>query len=307
MKNKNNNFISIVLYVCNSSNNIEKFLSTIHTILNDNFKTYEIICVNDYSKDNSVEIIKNFAKNIKTSNITVVNLNSHYGLEQSMNVGVNFSIGDFIFEFDTSKIDYKENVIMDVYEKALEGFDIVSASSNKTEKFSSRVFYFLYKKFSSSKKTIKSETFRLLSRRAINRINGMNKTIPYRKAVYYNCGLRTTSIEYKPTLIEKEKIDSKYRFDLGIDCLVLFTNAGYKISIGMVLSMLLIALIVSVYSIIVYISGNPVEGWTTTILFLSIAFFGLFVLLAVVIKYLQILVDLNNKKSNYLFESVEKL
>ena len=52
---------------------------------------------------------------------------------------------------------------------------------------------------------------------------------------------------------------------------------------------------------------HPVEGWTTTILFLSVAFFGLFGILTIIIKYLQLLMDLVFKRKHYSFESVEKL
>ena len=61
------------------------------------------------------------------------------------------------------------------------------------------------------------------------------------------------------------------------------------------------------YSVVIYLTQNPVEGWTTTILFLSFAFFGLFSVLTVIIKYLQIIVDLIFKRKTYNFESIEKL
>ncbi|MBP5698481.1 MAG: glycosyl transferase family 2, partial [Alphaproteobacteria bacterium] len=57
----------------------------------------------------------------------------------------------------------------------------------------------------------------------------------------------------------------------------------------------------------VYFTRTPVEGWTTTILFLSFAFFGLFGVLTVIIKYLQIIVNLIFKRKTYNFESIEKL
>ena len=61
------------------------------------------------------------------------------------------------------------------------------------------------------------------------------------------------------------------------------------------------------YSIIVYLTSNPVAGWTTTVLFLSVAFFGLFGILTVIIKYLQLLVDLVFKRKNYMYEDIEKI
>ena len=71
--------------------------------------------------------------------------------------------------------------------------------------------------------------------------------------------------------------------------------------------MMLMSLFMIAYSLVVYVTAHPVEGWTTTIMFLSVAFFGIFGILTVIIKYLQILVDLVFKRKQYSFESIEKI
>lgn len=87
----------------------------------------------------------------------------------------------------------------------------------------------------------------------------------------------------------------------------MFTDLGYKFSVIMTFLMMLMAAFMLIYSVAVYLTSNPVAGWTTTILFLSVAFFGLFGILAIVIKYLQILLELIFKRKQYSFESIEKL
>ena len=61
-----------------------------------------------------------------------------------------------------------------------------------------------------------------------------------------------------------------------------------------------------VYSFICYFAGITISGWMTTILFLSFAFFGLFGILAIVIKYLQLIVNLVFKKKRFSYESIER-
>lgn len=75
----------------------------------------------------------------------------------------------------------------------------------------------------------------------------------------------------------------------------------------MTILMMCISVFMIVYSVVIYATSNPVAGWTTTILFLSVALFGLFGILTIVIKYLQLLVDLVFKRKQYNFESIEKL
>lgn len=190
------------------------------------------------------------------------------------------------------------------------GYDIVSASSDRKEKLSSKLFYSVFDHFTDFSYKMNTESFRVLSRRVINRIGSMNKMILYRKAVYANSGLKVDSIKYisdKSIVSEKDKAEKNYRCGLAIDSLILFTGIGYRASVAMTIMMMVISVLMIVYSALVYATSHPVEGWTTTILFLSVAFFGLFAILTIIIKYLQLLVNLIFRKKQYNFESIEKL
>lgn len=310
MVNKEKNFISAVVYVNNDEKNIKEFLEKLRDELSNNFLKYEIICVNDCSTDNSVEEIKKLTMDDGNSSITIVNMSFYQGKELAMNAGVDIAIGDFVYEFDSAVMDYSESTIMDVYKKSLEGYDIVNASSNKRRHKTSALFYKIFNKFSNNQYKINTETFRILSRRAINRIHSMNKTIPYRKAIYANCGLKLETILYNSASTKKEKIDKRLRKEReknAIDSLILFTDISYKFSIVMSIIMMLITVAVAVYAIYVFVSSNPMEGWTTTMLFLSFGFFGMFAIMAIVIKYLSIIVNLIFKKSKYIVESIDKI
>lgn len=58
MKNKEKNFVSAVIYVHNAESRVQNFLSMIINVLEDNFEHSEIICVNDASTDNSLDVIR---------------------------------------------------------------------------------------------------------------------------------------------------------------------------------------------------------------------------------------------------------
>lgn len=311
MENREHNFISAVIYVHNAEDRVENFIKTIITNLENHFEHSEIICVNDSSDDNSLEKIKAASKVAKETTVSVVNMSYFHGLELAMNAGVDLSIGDFVYEFDSTVLDFDEAEIMKIYHKALEGYDIVKAIPSRKQKFTSKMFYYMFDKFTNFSSKMYTESFRVLSRRVINRISSMNKSIPYRKAVYSNCGLKTNSITYEVkngfTKEKIEKVQKKYRKRLAVDTLILFTDVGYKFSISMTLLMIAVTVFMAIYSIITYIVSTPVKGWTTTILFIAFAFFGLFAILTVIIKYLQILVNLVFKRKQYSFEGIEKL
>ena len=310
MANKEKNFASAVIYVHNAENRIENFLKMVIGIMEENFEHSEIICVNDSSDDDSLSLIKKTSESISATSISVINMSYFHGLELSMNAGIDMSIGDFVFEFDNTNLDFEPSVVMDIYNRSLKGYDIVSASADRKEKLTSKMFYKVFDHYTDLSYKMSTESFRVLSRRVINRIDSMNKTIPYRKAVYANCGLKTDNIKYKvmsQAFLTTDKKEKNFRSNLAVDSLILFTEMGYRFAKAMTILMMCMSVFMIVYSVVIYATSNPVAGWTTTILFLSVAFFGLFGILTIVIKYLQLLVDLIFKRKQYSFESIEKL
>jgi len=95
---------------------------------------------------------------------------------------------------------------------------------------------------------------------------------------------------------------------LAINALIIFTDLSSKISIIMAFLMLIFSIGVGIYTAITFFTyRNVVEGWTTTMLFLSFAFTGLFSLIALLIKYLSMLLNFHFKKQSYVLESIEKI
>ena len=310
INNREKNFVTAVVYIYNSEKTIENFICNLNKTLNSNFENYEIICVNDSSKDNSVLIINSIAEKLEGAVLSIVNMSYYQGLELSMNAGVDLAIGDFVFEFDTTEMDYEASLIMETYYHSLKGFDIVAASSRKNQKLTSKIFYKLYNKFADTHYSLSTETFRILSRRAINRVHSLSKTIPYRKALYANCGLKIDTIKYESINSNHSastKLQQLDRKETAINTLILFTNVAYRISISMTFIMMLATFGIALYTVLTFALGKPVAGFTTIMLVMTGSFFGIFAILAIVIKYLTLIVDLIFKKQKYIIESINKI
>ncbi len=306
--NKEKSFISAVVYVHNSQETICNFLEYLNRILANNFEKHEIICVNDSSDDESAKAIKTFKK-INNCVLSLVNLSFYQGMETAMNAGRDLAIGDFVFEFDQCTIDYDIELVMQVYRKSLDGYDIVAASNGKPS-FFSKIFYKVYNKATSSQYEIGTETFRILSRRAINRIHSMSKIIPYRKALYSNSGLKHATIIYNPQKVIRSsytRLQSKNRQDSAITTLILFSNIAYRITMIVTGLMMFATLSGVIYTVVVYVNKQPVAGYTTMMLVLTGSFFFVFAILSIIIKYLAILTDLVFRKQKYIIESIEKI
>jgi len=136
--------------------------------------------------------------------------------------------------------------------------------------------------------------------------------ISYRKAAYVNSGLGMDHILYDPLFSIKEKDTSRnfkqIRQKSAMDTLIVFTDVAFRISLSITLLLIAFTLIALAYTVIVYLGENkPVEGWTTLMLIISGGFSGIFLIFAIIIKYLSIIVELILQKQKYLVESVEKL
>lgn len=313
MIEKEKNFISAVIYIRDCEDTIADFLISLNEQLQLHFEKYEIICVDDCSDDNSnIKLRETAAKMQIDGTLSIIKMGYYQGLENAMNAGVDLAIGDFVFEFDNSIMSYSPEMVIMAYRHSLQGFDIVSVGSSNGGRLSSKLFYTVFNRFSNFQYPLSTEDFRLLSRRAINRIHAMSKTIPYRKALYANCGLKTDRLFYDSSVCStasKSNIrpDRREQYRTAFDSLILFTNFAYKVTMTMATAMMAITLGGLIYVLVVYILGRPVPGYTTSMLVITGGFFAVFTLLAVIMKYLSVLVDLVFKRQQYIVESIEKV
>lgn len=311
LTNKEKNFVSVVAYVHDCELELKNFLPLIMKQLSDNFDKYELIFVNDASADASETVIKAYMEQFTGNMVSIINMGHYQGIEASMNAGVDLAIGDFVFEFDYLNVNYEADLLMEIYRVLLSGYDIVYASPGQPSSFRSRLFYKLFNWGRRSDELLQHDTFRLLSRRAINRIQGLNNAIPYRKAVYLNSGLRMKTVYYHALQNSGKRLtdmEAGNKFDIAISSLILFTNVIQRIFISISIIFFLFAVGVGIYTVITYFGQTkPVEGWAPLMGFMSAGFCGVFLLMTFIIKYLSVMLGLIFKRQKYLVESIEKL
>lgn len=306
---KEKNFISVVVYVRNVQASIQAFLKQIDTVIGANFESYEYVIVNDASEDDSVKQVKEITSQIG-GNISVVNLAWKHGLEVAMLAGTDVAIGDFVFEFDTTIVNYDLSLILHIYETCLKGYDVVAAAEAKNKRTSSKLFYNYLNKISYRKMELTTETFRIISRRIINRVSTNKQKVRYRKALYHYSGFNTKVEFYQPvnnlSLENDLKLDEK--FGLGLDVLIGHSNLGTRIAGYISALFLVFAILSGVYAGVSFITIKDIApGWTTTMVFLSASFTGVFFVLFIISKYLTTILVEIQERPIYVFKSLEKL
>lgn len=307
-----NKFISVVVYLHNDAERVAPFFDVVIPTVSELFSKYEIICVDDACSDGTVATIRDYAEKKSLDGIiSLIHMGFYQGMEPSMNAGRDIAIGDIIYEFDHVVMDYDKKLIGEVYNKMLEGYDIVAASGKRSGRLTSKLFYSLFNKYSKSFSKIGPETFRIISRRAINRIKTIGSHIPYRKAVYANCGLKMATIDYAVVADpsgNNQKVSFSERGELALDSFIYFTNIMERISAVLSGLFLLVTLCCLIYSLVDHFYGNDIAaGWPSLMSFMSVGFFGVFALLTIVLKYLSVLLNLIFRQQRYMVADVEKI
>lgn len=305
---KEKNFVSVVVYVHNQEYKIIEFLKNLNSFLSDNFENFEIILVNDCSFDRTMELIYE-NKNLFSDNIIVLNMAWKHKLELAMLAGTEITMGDFIFEIDTINIDYPIEMIMDLFKKSVNGFDVVSAVPKNKQKLTSTIFYKMLNKVSYLNLDLSTENVRVISRRALNRVLILKEKNRYRKALYRYSGFPFFSFYYNPIISDRiNEMRLMDKLSLSIDILFSFSNIGLKISLLLSLVFFFISVLLGFYALIVYFYLPDVKaGWTTTILFLSFGFSGIFFVLGIIGKYVSMILSEVQKRPNYIIKEVNKL
>lgn len=300
-------FVSAVIYIHNEQKNIQIYLRLIHKFLREHFVKYEIICVDDASSDESVKRIHDLVENEKLDNVSLISMSIFHGRELGMEAGVDLSIGDYIYEFewiDMFDPDTYAAKLWEAYGEAVKGYDIVAYSSDKYKGLGSILFYSLYNHSNRSEIEMAPERFRIVTRRAVNRVSRMNRVIVYRKALYANSGLRVKIVGNKriPKNYSNKDV-TKNKSKVGISVLLSYTGLIPRIAFAIEFFFLIFFLGAMIYLFIGDIQlQNRIAIMGIALISALLSTIGLFT-----VKYCELLLELVLKKEKYVVSSVEKL
>ena len=198
-KKMNNPTISIIAPCYNEEETIEPFLRRIEEILTQINEPYEIVFINDGSKDNTLNILLNAKQNFK--NIRIINFSRNFGKEAALTAGLDKARGEAAIPIDVDLQDPPE-LIKELVAKWREGYDVVLAkrADRTSDSFSKRVsadlFYKLNGKISNVDIPNNVGDFRLMSKRVVEALKQLPENQRFMKGLFAWVGFKTTVIEY---------------------------------------------------------------------------------------------------------------
>ena len=197
---KKNITISIVCPFFNEVDMVNLFMKEVNTVLNEINESYEIICVNDGSTDDTLE--KLFQAKKKYPNLHIINLSRNFGKEAALTAGLDFAQGEVIIPIDADLQD-PPKLIKEFILQWRKGFDVVLAkrvdrsSDSIAKKMTAELFYKFHNKISRTKLPNNVGDYRLITKKVLNAIQQLPENQRFMKGIFAWIGFKTTVVEYK--------------------------------------------------------------------------------------------------------------
>jgi glycosyltransferase involved in cell wall biosynthesis len=269
--------ISVVVPVYNEEECIRELYDRLSGVLHNN-SAYELIFVNDGSRDNSYPLLAALAS--KDKKVKLLNLSRNFGKEIAMTAGLDRAQGDAIVIIDADLQDPPE-LISEMIKKWRQGYQVVYAQriSRKGESFlkklTSDLFYRLFKRLINFEIPQNTGDFRLLDSQAVDAIRQVKDKNRFMKGIFAWIGFKSTEVLYhrEPRYKGRTKWGGIKLLGLAIDGITSFSAFPLKISmiIGILVSFFsfayLLFILVSKLFMGIAVPGYP--SLLSTVLFIG--------------------------------------
>ncbi len=228
--------ISVIIPAYNEEESLPILKQRMEKLMNsmENYE-FEILFINDGSKDNTINIIKEMRQ--EDNRINYVDFSRNFGKEIAMIAGLDYATGDCVIFMDADLQDPPE-LIPELVKYWEQGYDDVYAKrrSRKGEtwlkKFTSKMYYKILQK--TTRIEIQKDTgdFRLLDKRCVNALKKLREAERNTKSMFSWIGYKKKEVLYDrdPRVAGKTKWNYIKLIDLAIDGITSFTTSPLRIS-----------------------------------------------------------------------------
>lgn len=270
--------LSIVVPIYNESLNLDGFFARLIPVLDGTGEEFEVICIDDGSKDDSVAKLK--LVNQADPRVKLLAFSRNFGKEAALSAGLANAAGEAVIPIDAD-LQHPPEMIPEMVAKWREGYDVVYAVRRERtgqgllSRLQAHAFYWLFEKLSEVKMPREVGDFRLLDRCVVDAINAMPERTRFMKGIFAWVGFRQIGIPYT----QEERIHGESSFNLvrllrfAFDGLVAFSDMPLRMwtVIGAVVSgFAFLYIVVRLVRTLVF--GIDVPGYESiivTILFLG--------------------------------------
>jgi polyisoprenyl-phosphate glycosyltransferase len=262
--------LSIIIPIYNEELNIPNLYSRLKPVVESFKVSYELVFVNDGSRDKSIELIK--ALSITDKTIRYINFSRNFGHQVAVSAGIDLCKGNAIAIIDADLQDPPE--LMEImYHKLKEGYENVYAKrrsrkdKNIVKKAAYKIFYRLLARISQVEIPLDTGDYRIMSRQMAEVIKNMPERNKFLRGQIAWAGFKQTFVEYDRDERAAGEPGYTYKklFKLAFDGITGFSEVPLRVATYSGFIVFFISLGLIAYLLISYFfgAGDPPQGWTS--------------------------------------------
>ncbi len=191
--------LSIVIPMHNEQDSLESLFARLKPCLESVTTNYEIVCVNDGSRDNTFELLRGY--HARDPRIKLVNLSRNFGKETALTAGIDYAVGQAVIPIDADLQDPPE-LIPELVKEWRRGFKVVLATRRSRpgdswfKRKSAEWFYRAMNKVSTVKLPHNTGDFRLIDRVVVDAVRQLPERTRFMKGIFAWVGFPTTTVYF---------------------------------------------------------------------------------------------------------------
>ena len=272
MPNSKKKLISIIVPCFNEEEALPLFYDEFTKVAKTLKQDYELILVNDGSKDKTLDVMKILTQ--KDKHVIYLSFSRNFGKESAMYAGLNNAKGDYVSIMDVDMQDPPSLLPKMVELLTKSNYDCVATrrvsrtGESKVRSWFARKFYVIINAISDANIVDGARDYRLMTRKMVDAVLSMTEYNRFSKGIFSWVGFNTYWIEYEN--FNRIAGTTSWSFwglvKYAINGIVSFSNAPLDIATWLGLFFSFIAFIYLIFIIIKFaIFGDPVQGWAITI------------------------------------------
>ena len=270
--------LSVIIPSYNEERNVGIMHERLTKTLSEITDSYEMIFVNDCSKDQTLLRIKELAE--RDSHVKYLSFSRNFGHQIAVSAGLDFCTGEAVVIIDGDLQDPPE-LITQMYERYKEGYKVVYAKRKTREgetwfkKATAKIFYRLLASMTSIDIPVDVGDFRLIDRVIVEHLRNMPEKSKYIRGQIAWIGYKQTFVEYHrdARLYGTTNYPLKKMLRFALDGITAFSDKPLKIASGLGIFSAIVSLLALVYALVSHFCFHAtITGWTSLIL--SVLFIG---------------------------------
>jgi glycosyltransferase involved in cell wall biosynthesis len=277
---KSHCFLSVIVPMYNEEEVIEVTYRRLKVVLDTLGESYEIIFVNDGSRDKTSDIVRGMCK--VDQGVKLVEFSRNFGHQIAVTAGMDHANGRAVVLIDADLQDPPE-LIVDMVARWREGYDVVYGKriGRKGEswfkKTTAAMFYRLLRSMTSVNIPVDTGDFRLMDRKVCDALTSMRERSRFIRGMVSWAGFKQTSVDYvrDERFAGETKYPLRKMIRLSLDAMTSFSTKPLKIAgiLGFILSAAgFIYLIIVLYQH--FFTDTTTQGWTSLVA-ISLLFHGI--------------------------------